>query len=68
MRCFGRKTLNGGPRGRSLRLWKDNMKMDLKEIQVESVNWIVPAVACCKHDNQLRIQVYTAFGLFLLVV
>jgi hypothetical protein len=45
---FGCKVKGMRPRGRSKSRWDDNIKMDLKELQLEGVNWI--------HLSQDRIQ------------
>jgi hypothetical protein len=45
------------PLGRPRHRWKDNIKMDLREIGINGANWIQlaqdsPVVCFCKHSNE----------------
>jgi hypothetical protein len=39
-RCFGFKTQKKRPLGRRRRRWEDNIRMDLREIVWENVDWM----------------------------
>jgi hypothetical protein len=45
------------PLGRPKPRWEDNIKMDLREIVIEAVNWIQlaqesPVTSFCEHGNE----------------
>jgi hypothetical protein len=40
------------PLGRPRRRWKDNIKMDLREIGIDGANWIQVVAGLCEHGNE----------------
>jgi hypothetical protein len=40
------------PLGRPRHRWKDNIKMDIKEVVFEGVNWIHMVAGSCEHGNE----------------
>jgi hypothetical protein len=56
---FGWKTEGKRPLGRPRRRWKDNIKMDLKDIGIDGENWIRLA----QDRDQLRVFVNTVMNL-----
>jgi hypothetical protein len=48
-----------GPRGRTRRRWVDNIKMDLREIELDGINWIDLA----RDRDQWRALVNTVMNL-----
>jgi hypothetical protein len=54
---FGGRSESKRPLGRPRRLWVDNIKMDLREIGWDGIDWIDlagwgPVEGSCEHDNE----------------